>query len=58
MLEDLQSRNGTFVNGEQVQEKRLLLDGDLIRLGKIIMTFNVAREGKTGDKTEPEVRLV
>ncbi len=57
VLEDLQSRNGTFVNGEPVKEKRLLVDGDLIRLGKIIMTFNLAREGKAGEKTEPEVRL-
>ena len=57
VLEDLQSRNGTFVNGEQVTDKRLLTDGDLIRLGKIIMTFNVAKEVKTGDKTQPEVRL-
>lgn len=58
VLEDLQSRNGTYVNGEVVQEKRLLSDGDLIRLGKVIMTFNLAREGKAGEKTEPEVRLV
>lgn len=57
VLEDLQSRNGTYVNGEQVTDKRLLTDGDLIRLGKIIMTFNVAREIKTGDKTQPEVHL-
>jgi hypothetical protein len=57
ILEDLQSRNGTFVNGEQVTDKRLLTDGDLIRLGKIIMTFNVAKEVKTGDKTQPEVKL-
>ena len=57
VLEDLQSRNGTFVNGEQVTDKRLLADGDLIRLGKIIMTFNVAREGKAGEQTLPEVRL-
>ncbi|HEX6642519.1 MAG TPA: FHA domain-containing protein [Thermoanaerobaculia bacterium] len=57
VLEDLQSRNGTFVNGEQVADKRLLADGDLIRLGKIIMTFNVAREGKAGEQTMPEVKL-
>lgn len=57
VVEDLQSRNGTYVNGEQVTDKRVLADGDLIRLGKIIMTFNVAREIKTGDKTQPEVHL-
>jgi FHA domain/Domain of unknown function (DUF4388) len=57
VLEDLQSRNGTFVNGEQVTDKRILADGDLIRLGKVIMTFNIAREGKAGEQTLPEVRL-
>ena len=58
VLEDLQSRNGTYVNGEQVTDKRLLADGDLIRLGKIIMTFNIAREAKMGETTQPEVRIV
>jgi hypothetical protein len=53
VLEDLQSRNGTFVNGEQVTDKRLLADGDLIRLGKVIMTFNIAREGKAGERRCP-----
>lgn len=57
VLEDLQSRNGTFINGEKVTEKRLLSDGDLIRIGKVIMTFNIAREAKQGETTLPEVRL-
>jgi hypothetical protein len=57
VLEDLQSRNGTFVNGEKVDGTRMLADGDLIRFGKIIMTFNVARDAKSGDKTQPEMRL-
>lgn len=58
VIEDLQSRNGTFVNGERVVEgQRKLADGDLIRVGKVIMTFNVARETKAGDTTQPEVRL-
>ncbi|HYI11919.1 MAG TPA: FHA domain-containing protein [Thermoanaerobaculia bacterium] len=57
-LEDLQSRNGTFVNGEKVTtEKRLLADGDLIRVGKVIMTFNIARESKASETTMPEMRL-
>jgi FHA domain-containing protein/uncharacterized protein DUF4388 len=53
VLEDLQSRNGTYVNGERVTEKRLLDDGDLIRLGKVIMTFNIAREPRAGEVTAP-----
>lgn len=58
-LEDLQSRNGTFVNGEKVDARRQLADGDLLRLGKVILTFNIARESKLGDTTaQSEVRLV
>lgn len=58
VIEDLQSRNGTFVNGERVTDgPRKLSDGDLIRLGKIILTFNVAREAKNADTTQPELRL-
>lgn len=56
VVEDLRSRNGTFVNGERVTEKRLLADGDLIRIGRVILIFNVARESKTGDVTQPEIR--
>lgn len=58
VIEDLQSRNGTFVNGEKVESKRLLADGDLVRLGKVILTFNVAKEGKNADTTQPEFRVV
>ena len=43
-LEDLQSRNGTFVNGERVTEKRGLADHDVIRFGRVIVTFNIASE--------------
>lgn len=58
VIEDMQSRNGTFVNGERITEgQRKLTDGDLIRLGKVIMTFNVARETKAGETTQPEVKL-
>lgn len=34
LLRDLDSTNGTYVNGEQIQEA-LLNDGDSIRLGKV-----------------------
>ncbi len=43
-LEDLQSRNGTFVNGDRVTEKRLLADHDVIRFGRVVLTFNIASE--------------
>jgi hypothetical protein len=57
VIEDLQSSNGTFVNGERVIEKRVLADGDLLRLGKIIMTFNIARETKAADQTQPAMKV-
>jgi hypothetical protein len=43
-LEDLQSRNGTFVNGEPVTQKRRLADHDVIRFGRMIVTFNIASD--------------
>jgi hypothetical protein len=52
VIEDLRSRNGTFVNSEKVTEKRLLADGDLVRLGKVILTFNLAVETRSGSSTQ------
>jgi len=57
VLEDLKSRNGTFVNGEKVDKPRLLVNGDLVRFGKVIMTFNVAQEAKIGERTAPEIQI-
>jgi FHA domain len=49
---DLASRNGTFVNGEPVKDRRVLADNDIVRLGKIILTFNLAGEIRPADTTE------
>ena len=54
-IEDLGSRNGTFVNSEKLTEKRLLIEGDLVRLGKIILTFNLASDIKKQQSTEREM---
>lgn len=54
-LEDLGSRNGTFLNGEKVTDRRLLSDNDVIRLGKVVLTFNVARELVRGRNTAPGI---
>lgn len=55
VIEDVGSRNGTFVNSEKLSEKRLLADGDLVRLGKIILTFNLASDVKRHQSTEREM---
>jgi pSer/pThr/pTyr-binding forkhead associated (FHA) protein len=38
MLEDLGSRNGTFLKGEAVTRPRFLGDGDRLRIGTVEMT--------------------
>jgi len=54
-IEDIGSRNGTYVNSEKLTEKRLLADGDLVRLGKIILTFNLAADHQRKQSTEREM---
>ncbi len=40
VLEDLKSRNGTFVNGRLINESTKLLDGDTIRICDIELNFH------------------
>lgn len=37
LVEDLGSKNGTLVNGAAITERRVLEDGDTIRIGETIM---------------------
>ena len=46
-IEDLGSRNGTFVDDKPVDGPRRIRDGDRIRLGSIALTFHVATDGAT-----------
>jgi pSer/pThr/pTyr-binding forkhead associated (FHA) protein len=39
LVEDLQSKNGTFVNGAKVVKEVALSDGDLIAVGDTTMVF-------------------
>jgi DNA-binding winged helix-turn-helix (wHTH) protein len=41
-VEDLGSKNGTFVSGELITAARALEDGDEIRVGPVTLTFKVA----------------
>ena len=54
-IEDVGSRNGTYVNSDKLSEKRLLADGDLVRLGKVILTFNLADDVQKKQSTEREM---
>ncbi len=41
-IEDLRSRNGTYVNGERVEGQRELVDGDEIRLCDVTLQFEMS----------------
>jgi hypothetical protein len=39
LVDDGRARNGTYVNGERVHGRRVLHDGDVIALGRTVITF-------------------
>jgi len=41
-LEDLDSKNGTFVNGQRISEPTAVKDGDQIAVGEVQMTFGLS----------------
>ncbi len=46
-VEDLQSKNGTFIGDERVDQVRELSDRDLVRFGSVCGTFRSAPQGST-----------
>jgi hypothetical protein len=40
VLEDLRSRNGTFLNDERISDKHVLTSGDRIRIGDVELEFH------------------
>jgi DNA-binding winged helix-turn-helix (wHTH) protein len=42
ILEDLESKNGTFVRGERITSRCRLVDGDQIGLGSLLVTFRAS----------------
>lgn len=56
VLEDLGSKNGTFVNGTRLARPHRLKDGDEIRLGSVQMTFRTFA-APPSTETEAEARV-
>lgn len=54
-LIDLNSMNGSFINGMRIQHRSLLKDGDLIRLGNTDFTFFLSGRSRSVDAIHPEV---
>lgn len=58
-VRDLSSRNGTFVNGDQVNGEKPLRDGDRIRIGRTTIVFRSSDQVDVSSTTpaEPAPRL-
>jgi DNA-binding winged helix-turn-helix (wHTH) protein len=53
-LEDLGSRNGTYLRGQRIHAPTALVDGDEIRIGRVFMTFrSFAAAASTEAEAEP-----
>lgn len=48
-IEDLESTNGTFVNGVKMTNRRMLLDGDVITVGREKIVFHVPKNQPVED---------
>jgi FHA domain len=48
VVDDGRSRNGSFVNGERVHGRRVLRSGDVVALGRTILTFVAPGSGGAG----------
>jgi DNA-binding winged helix-turn-helix (wHTH) protein len=53
-LEDLGSKNGTFLRGEPVTTVVALLDRDEIRVGSVVLRFRTATGSRTATWTNPD----
>ena len=65
LLEDLGSKNGTYVNGDRIEEPRILFDGDLVQVSLVQhfvflssdATMPMEMEFGGAEKSEPGGRL-
>jgi DNA-binding winged helix-turn-helix (wHTH) protein len=56
-IEDLGSKNGTFVGDQRVDGARSLRDGDTITVGSVTLTLSVL-QATTSTETEPQPRFI
>ena len=47
VLQDFGSHNGTFIGATRISEPTTLRDGDVIRIGDVMLTYRVRGEGTT-----------
>jgi DNA-binding winged helix-turn-helix (wHTH) protein len=52
VLEDLGSKNGTYLNNRRIESAVPIADGDQIRIGSVLCTFRAARPGMSTETQE------
>lgn len=58
ILEDLASKNGTFLRGLRIEGPERLADGDEIVVGPVLMTFRAGPSGSTETDTRARIARV
>lgn len=53
-LEDLDSKNGTYLRGESVSTAVALKDGDEFRVGSVVLRFRMASASQTATWSKPD----
>jgi pSer/pThr/pTyr-binding forkhead associated (FHA) protein len=48
-VEDLGSKNGTFVEGKKIEKPHVLSDGDAIQMGSVVLTFRAFSPERSTD---------
>ena len=56
-VEDLKSRNGTFVNGEMIRGRHPLFDNDQVKICDLLFAFHSAQPGKVDAALPPRADL-
>jgi DNA-binding winged helix-turn-helix (wHTH) protein len=56
VLEDLESKNGTYLRGTKLTEPCELTDGDVITIGSVVLTFRAARAAVSTKTASPSGR--
>jgi hypothetical protein len=58
LLEDLGSKNGTYVNDQRVTEPRAIVEGDQIRIGSLLFTFRFSQTAGSTETVHTKKRLL
>jgi pSer/pThr/pTyr-binding forkhead associated (FHA) protein len=55
-LEDLGSKNGTYVNDRRIDAATPIADGDQIRIGSLLFTFRMSQSSTTTETLSSKVK--